>query len=516
MFDRTQPSKRAKSWRADPGLLSGSHRGFAATRWGGADDGFLVDDIKRTKDGFALDEYAQVPLSPQAIAALKRLQALEPDDNVIVASEVLEAPEPFQIETWNANAHLPFVADAYDMDWDDAHTQHLPNDSSAQSQPEPTVTASLPETAQADGLTQTTQDLVVSTEHAIAQTHDAALMEISDSTASDTDALAQTATPGEDVIEAAVDDTPQNKSEEINEELSAASIEPTSDDATEPEMDAATHVDPEVATAHIDDTAQPSESNDTALAPIEDIPLVLSETAEPASEDTESSGDDTHDRISEIATVDEALEAVSPPEPVMSGISPEEVAQREADKFAEGLAQGIEQGERQARDAMQQEVQAQCAVMAKVTQELQTLLQDSQAFYEPLKRLALHLAEQIVKTELQTSTKALEQLIQACLNELDHPAQGLVVLELNPEDKARLQAQSPELIRGMRLEGVQDLQPGSVRLFANDAVVEDLVEHRLETLAQSMLRDVTTWKAQSQLNKPDRSAQDMESEDVHP
>ena len=216
------------------------------------------------------------------------------------------------------------------------------------------------------------------------------------------------------------------------------------------------------------------------------------------------------------ATVDEVVDDVTLPEPVLAGIDPEEVAQREAEKFAEGLAQGIEQGERQARDAMQQEVQAQCTVLANVTQELHALLKDSKAFYEPMKRLAMHLAEQIVKSELKTSTHAIEQLIQHCLNELDHPAQGLVVIELNPEDKARLQAQSPDLIQGMRLEAVQDMQPGSVRLFANDTVIEDLVEHRLDALAESMLVDVATWKAKSALAKPEVSAQDLESEDVHP
>lgn len=216
------------------------------------------------------------------------------------------------------------------------------------------------------------------------------------------------------------------------------------------------------------------------------------------------------------ASVDEVVEDVALPAPVLEGVDPEVAAQREAEKFAEGLAQGIAQGERQAREAMQQEVQAQCTVLANVSQELHALLKDSKAFYEPLKRLAMHLAEQIVKTELKVSTQAIEQLIQTCLDELDHPAQGLVVIELNPEDKAHLQAQSPELIRGMRLEAVQDMQPGSVRLFANDAVVEDLVEHRLEALAQSMLVDVATWKAQSTLAKPDTSTQDLESEDVHP
>jgi hypothetical protein len=53
-------------------------------------------------------------------------------------------------------------------------------------------------------------------------------------------------------------------------------------------------------------------------------------------------------------------------------------------------------------------------------------------------------------------------------------------------------------------------------LFANDTVIEDLVEHRLDALAESMLVDVATWKAKSALATSEVSAQDLESEDVHP
>jgi flagellar biosynthesis/type III secretory pathway protein FliH len=507
LFNRPQPSKRAKAWRPEPGLLSqNSSRGFATTRWGGGDDGFLVDDIKRTKDGFALDEYAQVPLSPQAIAALKRLKAMEPDENVVIADEVFEAPEQFQIETWNANAHLPFVVDAYDFDDEDIGQNMAPVEA-------------IDETIEA------------SEEKALTQTDDAEV-EAAPTPVAQTQEDAQEASP---VVEASTAEdakTETNASTEAEKPIEVeAAVNAEVKAEVDPELEASTELEKQVAATDetSDDMSAAGEQaeasteteSESAPEPIEALKEEHTEAEAPIADETDMVESDVVDEAvvapeQMAATVDEVVDDVTLPEPVLQGVDPEEVAQREADKFSEGLAQGIEQGERQARDAMQQEVQAQCTVLANVTQELHALLKDSKAFYEPMKRLAMHLAEQIVKSELKTSTHAIEQLIQHCLNELDHPAQGLVVIELNPEDKARLQAQSPDLIQGMRLEAVQDMQPGSVRLFANDTVIEDLVEHRLDALAESMLADVATWKAKSALAKPEVSAQDLESEDVHP
>jgi flagellar biosynthesis/type III secretory pathway protein FliH len=216
------------------------------------------------------------------------------------------------------------------------------------------------------------------------------------------------------------------------------------------------------------------------------------------------------------AEVDELLAQAPVPSVQMVGIDPEEVAQREAAQFAQGLAQGIAQGERQAREAMQQELAAQCAVLSAVTHDLNALLQDPKKFFEPLKRLALHVAEHVVMKELSTSTEAIERLVQRCLDELDHPAKGAVVVELNPQDKERLQAQDSALVAGMRLDAVQGMKPGSVRVFANDTVVEDLVEHRLEALARSLLVDVEDWRAKSTLAQPEVEVSEPEVEDVEP
>ena len=266
----------------------------------------------------------------------------------------------------------------------------------------------------------------------------------------------------------------------------------------------------------------------------------------------------------EAVELAEAIEPIEPELPaVVGGIPPEEVAQREAEQFAKGLAQaqeeaavqlaaaveqamaeglakgleqgkaeglseglqqGLEQGKEQgladgeqtARAAVAEEMAAQRVLFENASTELGALMADPKKFFEPLKRLALHIAEQVVVGELQTSSKAMERLVQRCLDELDHPVHGAVVLELNPADKARLQEHSADFIKGMRLEAVHDMQPGSVRVFANDTVIEDLVAHRLESLAHALLVDVPAWREKSPLAQPLLEVQEeAEDDDVH-
>ncbi len=187
--------------------------------------------------------------------------------------------------------------------------------------------------------------------------------------------------------------------------------------------------------------------------------------------------------------------------------------QGKAEAFESGKEQGLAEGEAKARAEVADEMAAQRVVFENVANELGALIADPKKFFEPLKRLAMHMAEQVVLGELQTSSKGIERLVQRCLDELDHPVQGAVVLELNPEDKELLQAQGGDFIKGMRLEAIHDMQRGSVRVFANDTVVEDLVDHRLEGLAKALLIDVDAWREKSPLAQRILEVQQEEAED---
>jgi flagellar biosynthesis/type III secretory pathway protein FliH len=198
-------------------------------------------------------------------------------------------------------------------------------------------------------------------------------------------------------------------------------------------------------------------------------------------------------------------------------------AQGEAEGEARGVALGLQQAEQAhapQMQALQEQLQAQLdpelALLREVTQRLQALVENPQELYEPLKRLALHVAEQLVLAELTLSGSAIERLVQRCLDELDLHGQGLVTIELNPQDKARLEEKAGDMLKNIQLHGLAQLKPGSVRVLANDTQVEDLVQTRLQALANSLLGQPEAWREQSSFFKQPLSQRDTEVTDAAP
>ncbi len=155
--------------------------------------------------------------------------------------------------------------------------------------------------------------------------------------------------------------------------------------------------------------------------------------------------------------------------------------------YAEGLAAGRVEGKLEAEQAQADEQAHDRTLLTHVVGSLQNLAADQEQLFEPLKRLALHLAEQLVRAELNLSGAAIEQLVRQCLAHLDQPADKAVVC-LHPDDLERLRRLG-DATKGLRLEADARLQPGSVRVEVNDSLVEDLIEHRLEVLSRQLLGD---------------------------
>jgi flagellar biosynthesis/type III secretory pathway protein FliH len=468
LFNQPHPARAAVPWQPNAGIAEKlSSRGYATTSWTSdepeafADLGFPVKS-----SGFSAAHYqpTKQPLSKQAKASLALLEGES-------RNETFGEEKPASAVGTETNEHLPFVTDAYGAS----------RKSKLRVNVDPSVL-----------------------KRALAQAELAETLVVSPITSDE-----KTADP---IV-----------------------IHPDAADDVVPRMVKASPVD--------SDTTQSTPDATDAQALAAEAQTQVSEKA--AETDIEAQAEPVE--AAEI-NAQEALAASKPAEPtlpaVAGGIAPEEVAQREAEQFAKGLAQareeaavalaeavakateealaqGIEQGKAEglqqgleqglaqgkeqgmaegdakARADAAEEMAAQRVLFENVSHELTALMADPKKFFEPLKRLALHIAEQVVVGELQTSTQAIERLVQRCLDELDHPVHGAVVLELSPEDKARLQAQGSELIKGMRLEAVHDMQPGSVRVFANDTVVEDLVAHRLESMAHALLVDVEAWRKNS-------------------
>jgi len=209
----------------------------------------------------------------------------------------------------------------------------------------------------------------------------------------------------------------------------------------------------------------------------------------------------------------------------VSGLDAESLEKFKQEAFERGVAEGRRlQQEAELEKATQNEADSLAALADKANQLLVNIeqavlaLKESPAEYnEPLKRLALHLAEQLTLTELSISANGIQNLIDRCIETLDVQSAASVVVELNPTDMALLQnhkAAPGEQTHSWRLVADAHLLPGSVRVRADDAVVSDLIEHRLETLAQALLQNTKPWQAQTAFQPERLSARRGKAETV--
>ena len=190
-----------------------------------------------------------------------------------------------------------------------------------------------------------------------------------------------------------------------------------------------------------------------------------------------------------------------------------------------GHAQAIEDAKAQADAQMQlalgaekariaESLNEQLKVLQSLNDKLSSFTDKPDALFEPVKRLAIHISEQLVLAELNLSGQAIERLVQRCLDELDMHGQSPIVIELNPQDKARLQEIGTDVLNHMQLQAVPSLHPGSVRVVVNDTQIEDLIEHRLQAMANRLLNQPELWREQSAFFRQPLAQRDGQAEDV--
>jgi flagellar biosynthesis/type III secretory pathway protein FliH len=173
--------------------------------------------------------------------------------------------------------------------------------------------------------------------------------------------------------------------------------------------------------------------------------------------------------------------------------------------FDAQLAQACEQAVAQALNEQSQSLTAQAAerdaeiraLMTQVGEQLAKALEDTTAWSQALKRLAVHVAEQLVLAELSVSPQAIQRLIERCMGELDLPHAGLVTVSLSPHDHDLIKSQPDLSWTGIDILPDPQLSPGSVKVSCKDTRVSDLIEHRLEPMARQLLVAVDEWQSQS-------------------
>jgi flagellar biosynthesis/type III secretory pathway protein FliH len=259
---------------------------------------------------------------------------------------------------------------------------------------------------------------------------------------------------------------------------------------------------------------QPADAESVADA-LADTP----ESASRADEDSDTNTDADTDAGTESSALTESATdapagADTPPEPEMTTIAVDEVAAQQAaarqagydEGFAAGETAGFEKGqaagqasgEQRGREAAEATFKDAVRALNAAASAVKTLNDDPRQYFDPLKKLALHLAEELVRGELTQSPAAIERLIQLSLDELEAPTKRITV-QLHPADLAQIQTHNVAMENGMVLQADPAMTRGSVQVSSNDAVVQDLIQKRLRTLANKVLLKPDDWAQASPL-----------------
>ena len=158
----------------------------------------------------------------------------------------------------------------------------------------------------------------------------------------------------------------------------------------------------------------------------------------------------------------------------------------------QGYVQGLKDGMAKTLHDLETERAKERDLIQTITSELAALQNDATRQFEPLRKLSLHIAEQLVRGELSTSGEAVERLVKACVADLNGQENGINV-SLNPGDLERVQPLLKNNEPPLHLQPDMSLRPGSVRVRCNDTVIEDLIDHRLEGLARQLLSEPDPW-----------------------
>ncbi len=249
-----------------------------------------------------------------------------------------------------------------------------------------------------------------------------------------------------------------------------------------------------------------------AVAAADDVANTATNNAAEAAEavTAEATADTAADAVADAAPA--MTDAVAAPAIVSPGISEDELnarldAAREAGRAevreavrAEAHQQGYDEGEAagyaKAREELGKEYDDKRAQLQSVIDALQALSYNPDALFEPMKKLSIHLAEQLVRGELTQSPQAISRLVDNCLRELNASGEKAVIIHLHPEDVEHYKPQAAMFGDAMVLRADPKLERGSVRASLEGSVVEDLIQRRVAGLKKGLMQaPAQSWRA---------------------
>jgi flagellar biosynthesis/type III secretory pathway protein FliH len=161
---------------------------------------------------------------------------------------------------------------------------------------------------------------------------------------------------------------------------------------------------------------------------------------------------------------------------------------REAQAYERGFGEGRAAG---LQAAQENALTEQLPVLRALLESLHAWRDSTEQIHAPLYRLALRLAQALVRTELSLSSQAIHQLVAGAIDTLS-PAGPGVLVTLNPDDWDQLRRDLADADLPWRVDTDPELSRGSVRVSSDDAMVEDLLEDRLEALARALFKPLAS------------------------
>ena len=194
----------------------------------------------------------------------------------------------------------------------------------------------------------------------------------------------------------------------------------------------------------------------------------------------------SEDALDEAALAEQAASPEENAEPVVEDIEP---AVPSFDQLALDVArsESFEEGYQKAMTEAEGKWASARDDFIAFTDTLRSAQSSGNDFYQPLKKLALHLAEQLVRGELTQSTAVIERLLEEAIKDIEQQGEGPIVVSLSAADHRQFTAHLSSDLENLRLRVDPKLSQGSVKITMDDSAVEDLIETRLSGLSEKLL-----------------------------
>jgi len=182
-------------------------------------------------------------------------------------------------------------------------------------------------------------------------------------------------------------------------------------------------------------------------------------------------------------------------EPAIESVSNEEHEQEISRVKAQAFADGQTQGQVEGRQAMRQEAEEMSAELniqlrdefAEFLRTVEDNLVDAQNLFDPLKKLALTLGEQIARTELTHNDESIRRFIERSIAEIEPTQLTALVLHVSMGWYERMQKEPLQsVVQNYEVRVDDKLSIGSIRLTVQDTSIEDFIERRVQQLSEQL------------------------------